>query len=447
MTFTGKDLINAGIPQGPHIGIALREAKTLDEAIDIAKKHILPVISLQNPLPILENIDVSDDEAELINYMAVMRSLEELTKTPVVKSAAILPDACPAGSPGTIPVGSVVASEGLHPGMHSSDICCSVAISVFNGADPEVVMEKVFKLTHFGPGGRTSEQAPKSHILKEFEGNPYLKDLIPLAISHNMTQGDGNHFAFVGTLKSTGEVALVTHHGSRGPGAKLYKRGMVVANQYRQKLSPQTLKQNAWIPEGTKDCDNYWSALQTIREWTKYNHFDLHDIVSYQTGYNVKDRFWNEHNFVFRKSDGLFYHAKGSTPAFKNWAPDATDLTLIPLNMAEPVLITRGSDSDNSLGFSPHGAGRNYSRTAHKKLHEDKNDHELFESETEGLDVRFFCGQIDISELPSAYKNAASVKRQIEEMNLAEVIDEVLPYGTVMAGDWEHNMPWKKRVK
>ena len=27
-----------------------------------------------------------------------------------------------------------------------------------------------------------------------------------------------------------------------------------------------------------------------------------------------RERFWNEHNFVFRKSDGLFYHAKGATP-------------------------------------------------------------------------------------------------------------------------------------
>lgn len=31
------------------------------------------------------------------------------------------------------------------------------------------------------------------------------------------------------------------------------------------------------------------------------------------------DRFWNEHNFVFRRSDGLFYHGKGATPAFDNW--------------------------------------------------------------------------------------------------------------------------------
>ena len=30
----------------------------------------------------------------------------------------------------------------------------------------------------------------------------------------------------------------------------------------------------------------------------------------------VEERFWNEHNFVFRKSNGLFYHAKGATRAF-----------------------------------------------------------------------------------------------------------------------------------
>ena len=36
---------------------------------------------------------------------------------------------------------------------------------------------------------------------------------------HFGTQGDGNHFFFVGRIASTGETALVTHHGSRKPGA------------------------------------------------------------------------------------------------------------------------------------------------------------------------------------------------------------------------------------
>jgi hypothetical protein len=35
---------------------------------------------------------------------------------------------------------------------------------------------------------------------------------------------------------------------------------------------------------------------------------------------------------------------------------------------------------------------------------------EIFEEKTKGLDVRFFSNEIDITELPSAYKNAATVR-------------------------------------
>ena len=45
---------------------------------------------------------------------------------------------------------------------------------------------------------------------------------------------------------------------------------------------------------------------------------------------------------------------------------------------------------------------------------------------------------------PSAYKNAATVRRQIESFGLAELVDEVVPYGCIMAGDWEANAPWRK---
>jgi RNA-splicing ligase RtcB len=168
------------------------------------------------------------------------------------------------------------------------------------------------------------------------------------------------------------------------------------------------------------------------------------------------DRFWNEHNFVFRKSDGLFYHGKGATPAFDNWAPDATDLTIIPLNMAEPVLIVRGLDAAHGLGFSPHGAGRNVSRSAHMRQLaaqygadsrglSPNNIAAILANETSGLDVRFFSGFADVSELPSAYKSAANVRAQIEHYGLAEVVDEVIPFGSIMAGDWQRGAPWRKK--
>ena len=159
----------------------------------------------------------------------------------------------------------------------------------------------------------------------------------------------------------------------------------------------------------------------------------------------VKDRFWNEHNFVFRKSDGLFYHAKGATPAWQGFAADDSGLTLIPLNMAEPILIARGLDADSGLGFAPHGAGRNFSRTTYMKRHAGKTAAEMVVEQTRGIDARFFCGIPDVSELPAAYKSAATVRRQIADYGLAEIVDTIAPVGCIMAGNWQTEAPWRKR--
>ena len=61
--------------------------------------------------------------------------------------------------------------------------------------------------------------------------------------------------------------------------------------------------------------------------------------------------------------------------------------------------------------------------------------------------MRFFSNEIDITELPTAYKNAKTVRDQMDEFGLGTVIDEVLPYGCIMAGDWQKNAPWKKRKR
>ena len=162
---------------------------------------------------------------------------------------------------------------------------------------------------------------------------------------------------------------------------------------------------------------------------------------------NPYDRFWNEHNFVF-KEDDLFYHAKGATPLDDKFVPDSQGgLRLIPLNMSEPVLIVRGATTSNNLGFAPHGAGRNISRGQHKRNKAHKTIAQIFHEETAGLDIRFFSKNIDISELPSAYKNAQSVKRQMEQFGLGEVVDEIMPYGCIMAGDWEMDAPWRQKWK
>ncbi len=400
-----------------------------------------PVTPLQKAgdVPFHFNIEASDDPDEVKNLGQVHETMMAVMRTPTVVSAAVMPDACPAGPVGTIPVGGVVAARNaIHPGMHSADICCSVMMTDMGDADPKAVLDAAEQVTHFGPGGRANGRryTLSQKLMDAFRENPFLNNpkILRMAVEHLGTQGDGNHFLFVGRSRATGRTAMITHHGSRGPGAVLYKLGMQVAERFRRELSPDTLKQNAWIPADTQEGRDYWAALQLIRKWTKANHNALHQATVEASKARPGERFWNEHNFVFRRND-LWFHGKGATPAWGDYAQDATGLTLIPLNMSEPVLVVRGRDADHGLGFSPHGAGRNFSRSEHKRRMGDVTAQQALEAETAGLDIRFPAGGVDASELPSSYKDAASVVAQIEKFGLADIEDYIDPYGCMMAGD------------
>ncbi len=456
--YTGKDLIKMGCAEGPELGAVLR---MINERAH-THEEVLAVIKQFEPAPVLHQHDkaapcqfniTADNELEENNVAAVRATMDVVLRTPVVIEGAVMPDACPTGSVGTIPVGGVVAAQdAIIPGMHSADICCSLMATVFEDSTPADVLEAAHKSTHFGFGGREAErQVPLSDELAEaVDALPYHALRVP-ARTHMGTQGDGNHFLYVGTLESTGKTVMVTHHGSRGFGARLFKDGMKMALKWRDKLSPSTINANAWIPFDSDDGREYWNALQVVRAWTKENHNCLHSLTVNAVKGSVHDRFWNEHNFVFREEkangDNVFWHAKGATPIHNDFMPDTSGVQIVPLNMAEPILFVKGERNETNRGFAPHGAGRNMSRTAHKKKLSGRTEAEILKAETQGLDVRFYTGVTDISELPSAYKNASSVMADMERFGLAKVVDRVLPYGSIMAGDGGRDMPWRKKRK
>ena len=166
------------------------------------------------------------------------------------------------------------------------------------------------------------------------------------------TQGDGNHFLSLKNLNLPVIRLWLPHHGSRGFGAThLYTKGMKAAEVFRKEISPSTIKANAWIP--FTECEGVvLGYAEIVREWTKLNHTLLHQKVNETLHIEPKQRFWNEHNFVFR--DGERFHAKGATPLDDDkFVPDSHNgLRLIPLNMREPVLVIRGHNK-NKPWFCP----------------------------------------------------------------------------------------------
>ena len=447
----GRDLIAMGYKQGKWFRTALEHVNTyrlsgeaMKNYLDYAQpQHIDP---LGEAVPFHKNIR-AESELEESNVESVLNTMYSVMKTPTVIDGAVMPDACPTGPVGNMPVGGVVKTrDAIHPAMHSADVCCSLMMTNFGHVDPKVALDAAHSITHFGGGGRKDHFDLTPELEKRIKNNQYFQDQKSLAAAqtHLGTQGDGNHFLYIGQLESTGETVMVTHHGSRGFGANLFSQGMKVAEQYRKDIT-KTSKRHAWIPFCQDDGKAYWEALQIVREWTKLNHQVLHRATYDKLDREPNHQFWNEHNFVFREGDD-FYHAKGATPLDAKFVPDAEDgLRLVPLNMSEPILIVEGNTTDTNLGFAPHGAGRNMSRTAHKRTKEGKTIEEIFANETAGFDIRFFSGNIDISELPSAYKNADVVQSQMEEFGLGTVADKILPYGCIMAGDWQLDAPWRKR--
>jgi hypothetical protein len=236
----------------------------------IAPERIEP---FETPLHFHKNIRAETAD-EIANVEQVFRSMQVLMKTPTLVDGVVMPDACPTGETGQIPVGGVVAAKNaIHPAMHSADICCSVMMTNFGTVSPKEVLDTAHSVTHFGGGGRPDFSELPVELESRIRDNPFFNNEVSLNFArfHLGTQGDGNHFLFVGTSKKTGETMMVTHHGSRGFGAHLYTQGMKVAEQFRKKISPATLARNAcWTGSGTSTTS--FSKTATCSTMQKAQH-------------------------------------------------------------------------------------------------------------------------------------------------------------------------------
>ncbi len=265
----------------------------------------------EEPAPLALAVETETPE-EATNVAAARARITELLHSPVVQRGVLMPDTCPAGGgAATIPVGGAIAVENaIVPGAHSADICCSMFASFFPANHPVgELMDHLQAVTHFGAGGRARGKQFASAVLDEpVWDNPFLTGLRSRAQDFLGTQGDGNHFAYIGriqfsdaqreSLVAAGHVSLaeavsrhggefhvlVTHHGSRGIGADLYKRGQAAARRWCNENAQGVPDAACWLPADTDEGRNYWEALQYIARWTRENHAVLHDAFLRRVG-------------------------------------------------------------------------------------------------------------------------------------------------------------------
>jgi tRNA-splicing ligase RtcB (3'-phosphate/5'-hydroxy nucleic acid ligase) len=214
--------------------------------------------------------------------------------------------------------------------------------------------------------------------------------------------GSGNHFIEV-SLDEADRVWLFLHSGSRGVGNKLAQRHIKIAQALAAKywitLPDRDL---AYLAEGT---DEFWAYIRDLR-WAQ--HFALlnreemmHRVADCVTGWigldvQPAETVNTHHNYTERET-----HFGKEVWLSRKGAIDASAGTpgLIPGSMGTRSYVVTGKGNRLALNSSPHGAGREYSRSAARK----KFSRDELDAAMTGIEWRHTDAFLD--EIPGAYKD------------------------------------------
>lgn len=225
--------------------------------------------------------------------------------------------------------------------------------------------------------------------------------------------GSGNHFIEV-TVDELDRVWLFLHSGSRGVGNKIAQHHINVARELCERwwitLPDRDL---AYLPEGIDEFWHYIRELRWAQEFALLNREEMMDrvieCVAEWLGSEVleHERLNCHHNFTqlethFGKE--VWLSRKGAIEA------KAGQPGLIPGSMGTASYVVAGKGNAVSLNSSPHGAGRNYSRSAARR----QFNHEQLREAMQGIEYRDTDAFID--EIPQAYKPIDQVMADAEDL-------------------------------
>lgn len=215
------------------------------------------------------------------------------------------------------------------------------------------------------------------------------------------TLGSGNHFIEV-SVDETDAVWLFLHSGSRGVGNKIAQHHISVAKKLMEKwwitLPDPDL---AYLVEGTPEFGRYIDELTWAQHFALLNREEMMDRVVRQVSEWMQepvvelDRINCHHNFTQKErhfGKDVWLSRKGAISA------RAGELGLIPGSMGTASYVVEGLGNAVALESSPHGAGREYSRSAARKQFSADD----LRAAMVGIEYRDTDAFID--EIPAAYK-------------------------------------------
>lgn len=357
------------------------------------------------------------------------KAIEQLTNISelpfLFKHVAVMPD-CHVGKGAT--VGSVVATKGaVVPACVGVDIGCgmiAVKTKLFKKdlpADLSIIRKGIERRIPLSAGGFNNKIAETAQKRIDYLKGKARIDYSTIASKWEFalgSLGSGNHFIEI-TLDENEQVWAFLHSGSRGVGNKIAVGHIAIAQKLMELWKIQLKDHDlAYLPEGTKEFDDYIQDMNWAQEFAFLNREEMMDRVLTELSY----AFYNEnghqkemelerinchHNFTQKENhfgQNVWLTRKGAIQASEGTRG------LIPGSMGTASYIVKGLGNPMSFNSAPHGAGRNFSRTEARKRFTMAD----LEKAMEGKEWRKTDAFID--EAPGAYKDIDLVMENAKEL-------------------------------
>ncbi|SFR83471.1 tRNA-splicing ligase RtcB [Agromyces sp. CF514] len=349
--------------------------------------------------------------ASLIDEKTVEQARTSSTMPFIYPHLALMPDAH-LGLGAT--VGSVIPTLGaIIPAAVGVDIGCGmIAVQTqFEASDLPTdrreVREQIERAIPLSAGRQNRKVvATAAPRVAELEALAEAKGFDPSKYAGNWreqlgTLGSGNHFIEV-SLDEEGRVWLFLHSGSRGVGNKIAQHHIGVARRLaKQWWIDLPHPDLAYLVEGSPEFTTYIRELRWAQHFALLNREEMMDRVIRQvsewvgTPVEERARINCHHNFTESEEHfgkRVWVSRKGAIQA------DVGRLGLVPGSMGTASYVVEGLGDPMSLNSSPHGAGREYSRTKARQTF----THEQLREAMVGIEFRDTDAFLD--EIPQAYK-------------------------------------------
>jgi tRNA-splicing ligase RtcB len=322
----------------------------------------------------------------LLNWASI---LEDTTREQAERTAsmpfiwphlALMPDAH-LGKGAT--VGSVIPTDGaIIPAAVGVDIGCGmIAVRTqftaddLAGRDLAVLHGQISRSVPLSAGNRNQKirasAEPRIAELRDLPGANQAHGAAAQWPQQLGSLGSGNHFIEL-SLDEADRAWLFLHSGSRGVGNRLAQKHIKVAQDQCARRHIQLPDRDlAYLVEGEPEFDAYIEALRWAQRFAYLNREEMMDRCVDQLGRFLgteverHETVNTHHNYTERETHygrEVWLSRKGAISAREG------QLGLIPGSMGTASYVVVGKGNVPSLMSSPHGAGRNHSRTAARRL-------------------------------------------------------------------------------